>query len=169
MTKPKAINRKKLVAFVLPIIRKKKLPMSEELEKLRHKQYVAERKLTAAKHRECQVLRRWQLSAFTRCDEVFVSKVIHNCRLLSSSDMTVMTLAHWLYALRCHIFYVFFLKYRVISIAHIDSLLSNTCLIDCIPEQNYLVFEKITHKNFWTFYMANDAFLLSFANRFSTF
>ena len=52
MTKPKAINRKKLVAFVLPIIRKAKLSMSEELEKLRHKQYVAERKLTAAKHKE---------------------------------------------------------------------------------------------------------------------
>jgi len=52
MIKPKAINRKKLVAFVLPIIRKEKLPMSEELEKLRHKQYVAERKLTAAKHKE---------------------------------------------------------------------------------------------------------------------
>ena len=52
MTKPKAINRKKLVAFVLSIIRKEKLPMSEELEKLRHKQYVAERKLTAAKHKE---------------------------------------------------------------------------------------------------------------------
>ena len=52
MTRAKAINRKKLVAFVLPIIRKEKLPMSEELEKLRHKQYVAERKLTAAKHKE---------------------------------------------------------------------------------------------------------------------
>ena len=52
MPKPKAINRKKLVAFVLPIIRKEKLPMSEELEKLRHKQYVAGRKLTAAKHKE---------------------------------------------------------------------------------------------------------------------
>ena len=52
MIKPKAINRKKLVAFVLPIIRKEKLPMSEELEKLRHKQYGAERKLTAAKHKE---------------------------------------------------------------------------------------------------------------------
>ena len=52
MPKPTAINRKKLVAFVLPIIRKEKLPMSEELEKLRHKQYVAERKLTAAKHKE---------------------------------------------------------------------------------------------------------------------
>ena len=52
MSKPKAINRKKLVAFVLPIIRKEKLPMSEELEKLKHKQYVAERKLTAAKHKE---------------------------------------------------------------------------------------------------------------------
>ena len=52
MSKPKAINRKKLVAFVLPIISKEKLPMSEELEKLKHKQYVAERKLTAAKHKE---------------------------------------------------------------------------------------------------------------------
>jgi hypothetical protein len=52
MPKPKAINRKKLVAFVLPIIRKEKLPMSEELEKLKHKQYVAERKLTASKHKE---------------------------------------------------------------------------------------------------------------------
>ena len=52
MPKPKAINRKKLVAFVLPIIRKERLPMSEELEKLRQKQYVAERKLTAAKHKE---------------------------------------------------------------------------------------------------------------------
>ena len=52
MIKPKAINRKKLVAFVLPIIRKEKLPMSEELEKLRHKQCIAERKLTAAKHKE---------------------------------------------------------------------------------------------------------------------
>lgn len=52
MTKPKAINRKKLVAFVLSIIRKEKLPMSEESEKLRHKQYVAEHKLTAAKHKE---------------------------------------------------------------------------------------------------------------------
>ncbi len=55
MTKPKAINRKKLVAFVLPIIRKEELPMSEELEKLRHKQYVAERKLTVAKHKEKQL------------------------------------------------------------------------------------------------------------------
>ena len=52
MTKPKAINRKKLVAFIFLVIRKEKLPMSEELEKLRHKQYVAERKLTAAKHKE---------------------------------------------------------------------------------------------------------------------
>ena len=34
MPKPKATNRKKLVAFALPIIRKEKLPMSEELEKL---------------------------------------------------------------------------------------------------------------------------------------
>ena len=43
MLKPKAINRKKLVAFVLPIIRKEKLPMSEELEKLRHKQEEVEK------------------------------------------------------------------------------------------------------------------------------
>ena len=53
MTKPKAINRKKLVAFVLPIIAKGVDPMpNEKLEKLKHDQYVAERKLTAAKHRE---------------------------------------------------------------------------------------------------------------------
>ena len=52
MTKPKGTNRKKFVSFVLPIIRKEKLPVSEELEKLKHKQYVAERKLTAAKHKE---------------------------------------------------------------------------------------------------------------------
>ena len=55
MTKPKGTNRKKLVSFVLPIIKNLKGvdPMpSEELEKLRHKQYVAERKLTAAKHKE---------------------------------------------------------------------------------------------------------------------
>ena len=52
MPKLKAINHKKLVAFVLPIIRKEKLPMSEELKKLRHKQYIAEHKLTTAKHKE---------------------------------------------------------------------------------------------------------------------
>ena len=53
MDKPKAINRKKLVAFVLPIIVKgvDQIP-NEKLEKLKHDQYVAERKLTAAKHRE---------------------------------------------------------------------------------------------------------------------
>ena len=53
MTKPKAINRKKLVAFVLPIIAKgvDQMP-NEKLEKLKHEQYVAERKLTAAKHKE---------------------------------------------------------------------------------------------------------------------
>ena len=56
MTKPKAINRKKLVAFVLPIIVKGVDPMpSEKLEKLKHERYVAERKLTAAKHREKQL------------------------------------------------------------------------------------------------------------------
>ena len=53
MDKPKAINRKKLVAFVLPIISKGVDPMpSEKLEKLKHERYVAERKLTAAKHKE---------------------------------------------------------------------------------------------------------------------
>ena len=53
MAKPKAINRKKLVAFVLSIITKGVDPMpNEKLEKLKHDQYVAERKLTAAKHRE---------------------------------------------------------------------------------------------------------------------
>ena len=53
MTRAKAINRKKLVAFVLPIIAKGVAPMpNEKLEKLKHDQYVAERKLTAAKHRE---------------------------------------------------------------------------------------------------------------------
>ena len=56
MTKPKAINCKKLVAFVLPIIAKGVDPMpSEKLEKLKHERYVAERKLTAAKHREKQL------------------------------------------------------------------------------------------------------------------
>ena len=53
MTRPKAINRKKLVAFVLSIIAKGVDPMpNEKFEKLKHDQYVAERKLTAAKHRE---------------------------------------------------------------------------------------------------------------------
>ena len=53
MDKPKAINRKKLVAFVLPIMAKGADPLpNEKLEKLKHEQYVAERKLTAAKHRE---------------------------------------------------------------------------------------------------------------------
>ena len=48
-----ATNRKKLVAFVLPIIAKGVDPMpNEKLEKLKHDQYVAERKLTAAKQRE---------------------------------------------------------------------------------------------------------------------
>ena len=53
MTKPKAIDCKKLVAFVLTIITKGVDPMpNEKLEKLKHDQYVAERKLTAAKHKE---------------------------------------------------------------------------------------------------------------------
>lgn len=53
MTKPKAINREKLVAFVLSIIAKGvDLMPNEKLEKLKHEQYVAERKLTADKHKE---------------------------------------------------------------------------------------------------------------------
>lgn len=53
MAKPKAINRKKLVAFVLSIITKGVDPMpNKKLEKLKHDQYVAEKKLTAAKHKE---------------------------------------------------------------------------------------------------------------------
>ena len=56
MTSPKAINCKRLVAFVLPIIVKGVDPMpSEKLEKLKHERYVAERKLTAARHREKQL------------------------------------------------------------------------------------------------------------------
>ena len=56
MTRAKAINRKKLVAFVLPIIVKGVDPMpSEKLEKLKHERYVADRKLTAARHREKQL------------------------------------------------------------------------------------------------------------------
>ena len=53
MTMPKAINREKLVAFVLSIIAKGvDLKPNEKLEKLKHEQYVAERKLTAAKHKK---------------------------------------------------------------------------------------------------------------------
>ena len=53
MTMPKAINREKLVAFVLSIIAKGvDLMPNEKLEKLKHEQYVAERKLTAAMHKE---------------------------------------------------------------------------------------------------------------------
>jgi hypothetical protein len=53
MNKPKAINHKKLVAFVLPIIAKGADPMpNEKLEKLKREQYVAERKLTVAMHKE---------------------------------------------------------------------------------------------------------------------
>ena len=53
MTMPKAINREKLVAFVLSIIAKGvDLMPNEKLEKLKHEQYVAERKLTAAKHKK---------------------------------------------------------------------------------------------------------------------
>ena len=67
MDKPKAINRKKLVAFVLPIIAKGVDPMpNEKLEKLKHEQYVAERKLTAAKHKEKRL--RSELKRLTRSE-----------------------------------------------------------------------------------------------------
>ena len=48
-----AINCEKLVAFVLPIIAKGvDLMPNEKLEKLKREQYVAEKKLTAAQHKE---------------------------------------------------------------------------------------------------------------------
>ena len=52
MSKPKAINRKKLVAFVLSIIEKGACLSKEKLEKLEREKYVVERKLTAAMHKE---------------------------------------------------------------------------------------------------------------------
>ena len=55
MTKPKAINRKRLVAFGLPILVKGvDLMPCEKLENLKHERYAAERKLTAANHKEKQ-------------------------------------------------------------------------------------------------------------------
>ncbi len=55
MTKPKALNCKKLGAFVLLITRKELIPMNEKLEKLTHQKATAEKKLTAAKHKEKQL------------------------------------------------------------------------------------------------------------------
>lgn len=55
MTKTKAINSMWLVAFALPIIKGADLMSNEKLEKLKHDKYVAEKKLTAAKHREKQL------------------------------------------------------------------------------------------------------------------
>ena len=56
MTKTKAINSMWLVAFALSIIVKgADLMSNEKLEKLKHDKYVAEKKLTAAKHREKQL------------------------------------------------------------------------------------------------------------------
>lgn len=53
MTKSKAINRKKLIAFVLHIIFKRGADtMSEKLEKLEQERQKAEKQLTAAKHKE---------------------------------------------------------------------------------------------------------------------
>ena len=68
MPKPKAINRKKLVAFVLSIIRKEKFPMSEKLKKLKHEQYVAEQKLRSCQHRE-KILKH-QMSELNRRERV---------------------------------------------------------------------------------------------------
>ena len=44
-----------LVVFALPIIKGTDLMSNEKLEKLKHDKYVAEKKLTAAKHREKQL------------------------------------------------------------------------------------------------------------------
>ena len=56
MTKPKALNsEKKLSAFIFLTMKKELLPMSEKREKLEHEKYVAEKKLTAAIHREKQL------------------------------------------------------------------------------------------------------------------
>ena len=44
-----------LVAFALPIIKGADLISNVKLEKLKHDKYVAEKKLTAAKHREKQL------------------------------------------------------------------------------------------------------------------
>ena len=44
-----------LVAFALPIIKGADLLSNEKLEKLKHDKYVAEKRLTAAKHREKQL------------------------------------------------------------------------------------------------------------------
>ena len=68
MFKAKAINRKKLVAFVLNIIRKEKFPMSEKLKKLKHEQYFAEQKLRSCQHRE-KILER-QMSELNRRERV---------------------------------------------------------------------------------------------------
>ena len=55
MTESKAINSMWLVAFALPIMKGADLMSNEKLEKLKHDQYVTEKKLTAAKHREKQL------------------------------------------------------------------------------------------------------------------
>ena len=58
-----------LVAFGLPIIVKGDAPMpNEKLEKLKHDQYVTEKKLTAAKHREKQI--ESELKRLTRSERI---------------------------------------------------------------------------------------------------
>ena len=77
MTKPKAINREKLVAFVLSIIAKGvDLMPNEKLEKLKHEQYVAERKLTAAKHKEKRL--ESEIKRLTRSERI--APPLHSCR-----------------------------------------------------------------------------------------
>ena len=56
MTESKAINPTRLVAFDLStIVKGADLMSNEKLEKLKYDKYVAEKKLTAAKHREKQL------------------------------------------------------------------------------------------------------------------
>ena len=58
MTKLKAINRKMLTAFVLSIVVKEAASRSnDKSEKLKHKQYVAEKKPTADEHKEKRMKR----------------------------------------------------------------------------------------------------------------
>lgn len=53
--KSMAVNRKKLTAFLLPKQERSYLMPNENLEKLKRDQYVVEKKLTAAKHKERQL------------------------------------------------------------------------------------------------------------------
>ena len=67
--------------------------MSEELEKLRHKQYVAERKLTAAKHKEKRL--QSELKRLTRSERTnrlctragMLEKFLREPTLLTNDDV----------------------------------------------------------------------------------